>query len=191
MTKILVALLIALASGGASGCVHANATTAAPLPPLDVPPAPPRIVGTAEVEPLPPVGLVQEPARNLPPEAERTTLPPPKTESARPEVSKTEVPVEGPKPDETVKPVPAVTLQTTPAQQEGQLDARIRTQLTRATGDLSRVDYSRLNPNGRNQYDTAKGFIRQAEEALRMKNLVYANTLADKAVDLAAQLAGL
>ena len=50
MTKSLVALLIALASAGASGCAHANATTAAPLPPLDVPPAPPRVVATAATE---------------------------------------------------------------------------------------------------------------------------------------------
>jgi hypothetical protein len=62
--------------------------------------------------------------------------------------------------------------------------------LTRATGDLGRVDYSRLNANAKSQYDSAKRFISLADAALRQKNLVYAETLADKAADLAAQLAG-
>ena len=47
-----------------------------------------------------------------------------------------------------------------------------------------------LNADAQTQYDTAKRFIRQAEDALRAKNLVFAKNLADKAAALAAQLAG-
>jgi hypothetical protein len=40
------------------------------------------------------------------------------------------------------------------------------------------------------QYDTAKRFIRQADDAVKSKNLVFAKNLADKAAVIAAQLAG-
>src|SRR5262249_16660955 len=56
--------------------------------------------------------------------------------------------------------------------------------------DLSRVDYRLLNADARNQYDTAKSFIRRSDEAVRAKNLVFAKNLADKAAAPAAQLAG-
>ena len=55
---------------------------------------------------------------------------------------------------------------------------------------LNRIDYRALNADARTQYDTAKRFVTQAEEALRAKNLVFARNLADKAAALAAQLAG-
>ena len=56
--------------------------------------------------------------------------------------------------------------------------------------DLNRVDYARLNANARNQYDSAKRFVSLSEDALKTRNLVFAGTLADKAEELAAQLAG-
>jgi len=62
--------------------------------------------------------------------------------------------------------------------------------LTRATTDLNRIDYRALNADARTQYDTAKRFVTQAQEALRAKNLVFARNLADKAAALAVQLAG-
>ena len=58
----------------------------------------------------------------------------------------------------------------------------------RADGDLNRIDYRALNTDARTQYDTAKRFIEQAEEAIRMKNLLFAKNLADKAAVLATQL---
>src|SRR5207244_2458090 len=59
-----------------------------------------------------------------------------------------------------------------------------------AKTDINPVDYRTLNADAKNQYDTAKGFIRQANEAIRAKNLLYAKNLADKAAAVAAQLAG-
>jgi hypothetical protein len=60
--------------------------------------------------------------------------------------------------------------------------------LLEANFNLNRIDYGRLNADARGQYDSAKGFVRQAEEALRGKNLVFASYLADKAATLAARL---
>jgi hypothetical protein len=66
----------------------------------------------------------------------------------------------------------------------------VRILIAQAMNDLNRVDYQALNAGARNQYDTAKRFATQAEEALRARNLVFANNLADKAAALAAQLLG-
>ena len=60
--------------------------------------------------------------------------------------------------------------------------------LTRANRDLARVDYGKLSTDGRAQYEQAKRFSQQADEALKERNLVFAATLADKAATLAAEL---
>jgi hypothetical protein len=60
--------------------------------------------------------------------------------------------------------------------------------LGRATRDLSRVNAASLNADGRSQYETAKRFIQQAEEALKARNIVFASKLADKAATMAAVL---
>jgi hypothetical protein len=81
-------------------------------------------------------------------------------------------------------------LQSVPAQQEGRFEAEIRTVLGRASTDLNRIDYRTLGADARIQYDQAKAFMRQAEDSLRVKNLVFARSLADKAATLASQLSG-
>jgi hypothetical protein len=85
---------------------------------------------------------------------------------------------------------PPPILQTTPAGSEGDVDRAIRGVIARANADLNRVNYRVLNADGRTQYDTAKRFVEQALDALRQRNLVFARNLADKALALAAQLAG-
>jgi hypothetical protein len=183
MKNALAAGLVLL-SAVLSGCAHAQARTIAEMPPLDVPAPPPRSVEPVGTEPPPPVGLVAPPSRPVTPAPAQVARPPrldaPPADASKPA-------------DDTARttPVPPpATLQTVPAQQETELESRIRTTLSRATADLSRVDYGRLNPNARSQYDSAKRFVTQAEDALRARNLVYAGTLADKAGELAAQLAG-
>jgi hypothetical protein len=95
---------------------------------------------------------------------------------------------------ETAKPAEEpkqpTTLQTTPISAEAEMERAVRGLLTRATGDLNRIDRRALNADARTQYDTAKRFVAQAEEALKSRNLVFATNLADKAATLAAQLAG-
>jgi hypothetical protein len=52
------------------------------------------------------------------------------------------------------------------------------------------VNSQALNSDGKTQYDTAKRFVSQAEEAIKARNFVFAANLADKASALAATLAG-
>lgn len=184
-------LLFCLAAVFTSGCTRAKAKTV-PDAPLDVPAPPTRDIETNETEPPPPATLVQEPARNAPPRPRPATpRDQPRAEPPRPEPPKpAEVPpaVEPPKTiEEPARPAP---LQTMPPAAEVEAERSIRAALVRANSDLGRVDYRLLNKDARTQYDTAKRFVNQADEALRTKNLVFAKNLADKAATLAAQLAG-
>jgi hypothetical protein len=182
--------LCALTGIAAASCAHPQAKAIIEMPPMDMPPAPPRIVEANEPTPQPLISLPDEPPINLRPrpvpaqgqETPRRPAEPTKVE---------QVATEPPKPaEEAPKPANPTTLQTTPTQREAEVERRIRTLVARATSDLSRVDYQALNPDARNQYDTAKRFALQAEDALRSRNLVFASNLADKAAALAAQLLG-
>lgn len=179
---------LTLAALSLSGCAHAAAKTTPDMPALAMPAPPPRDAEPTELETPPPVSLATEPARNTPARPRPVPTPrpePPKAEPARPEPPV----VEPPKlPEEP--PRPPTTLQTTPATAEGEVERGIRVSLQRATSDLNRVDYRALNADARTQYDTAKRFARQADEAIRTKNLVFAKNLAEKAATIAAQLAG-
>jgi hypothetical protein len=184
---------VLLAALEAPACIRAHAKTTAELP-LDMPKPPPRVVEANDPETPPPVPLPGEPVRTNParvrPPAPRAEVPraPADQQPKPPEPAPADVvkaPEEAPKP----APPPA-TLQTTPTQREVEVERRVRTALTQATNDLNRINYQALNADGRTQYDTVKGFVRQAEEALRAKNLPFASNLADKAAALAAQLGG-
>lgn len=171
-----------------SGCFRAQARTTPDMPPLDVPLPPPRLVEAAETEPPEPVTLMPEPARTAPvrPRGTPSTQP---GEASKPELPKADAAAEA-KPGEELKIPAGTSLRTTPTAQEGEVERRIRGLLLEATGNLNRIDYGRLNADAKGQYDSAKGFVRQAEDALRSKNLVFASYLADKAATLAAQLRG-
>ena len=172
-----------------TGCTHAAAKTTPDMPGLEMPAPPPRDVEPTEVDAPPPVSLASEPARSTPPRPR--PAPPPRSEPPKSEPAKPEPPpaVEPPKAAE--EPArPPTTLQTTPATAQGEVERAIRAQLQRATADLNRVDYRALNADARTQYDTAKRFARQADDAIRTKNLVFAKNLAEKAATIAAQLAG-
>lgn len=67
---------------------------------------------------------------------------------------------------------------------------RIRDTLDSAIRILGGVNYTALGGNGRAQYDTAKRFLTQAEEALKVRNYVFATSLASKAETLARALIG-
>ena len=62
--------------------------------------------------------------------------------------------------------------------------------MTRATAELNRIDYRALNANARTQYDTAKRFIEQADDAIKSGNYVYAQSLGEKAETIAKELSG-
>ena len=169
-----------LALLAASGCARAHAA-AIPSPPLEMPPPPPRDIQPPPPDPAPPAEpapTTPEPARPVPPRPR----PPAPREQPKPE------PPADLKPDEPQK-TPS-TLQTAPTAADAELERGIRAMLARANADLRRVNPRGLSTEARDQYDTASRFSRQAEDAIRARNLVFARTLAEKAAALAAQLAG-
>ncbi len=179
----------------AGGCTRLSARSAPePPPPLDVPAPPPRVVEAAGAEPPNPGTLVDAPASGAP----SSRRPPARVEGPKPETKKPEsVPPPAPVTElPTVAPTepaaPATALQTTPPEKEPALEQEIRDILFRANRDLGRVDYGKLSPEAKEQYEQAKSAATRAEEAMRLKpaNLVFARTLADQAATMAAQLAG-
>lgn len=169
-----------------SGCVRARARTVADAPALAVPPPPPRVVAASEP---PPIETSPAPFPTSVP-----TAPAPPAVSPAPAASR---PAAKPAPQEAdVKaaevPEPSVsrTLRPVPVNIDVDQQARVREVLTQASRDLARVNYGRLSTGGQSQYDQSKRFADQAEEALKDGNLLFAQTLAEKAATLAAGLAG-
>lgn len=177
--SVAAALALLLASGA---CRRPPVRTVPPMPALEVPPAPPRNLEPTEAQAPAPVPLVDAPTRTV--ERPRVAVPSTQRERIEP---KPEPPSEPARADDG-KPA-AATLQTTTTDRESDVERRIRGLLQAASTDLNRIDYRKLNPDPQLQYDTAKSFIRQSEEALKSKNLVLAQTMAEKAATLASQLA--
>jgi len=173
-------LAIVLLTASLSACAaKAQVLTETPMPSLDPPPPPPRVVAVYAPEPEPiavtpavePTAPVRPPSR--PSRPAQTPEPAANTAEAA---------------ESAARPAPpSLTLTPTPGS-ESQSAAAIRNLLDRATRDLSRVNSASLNNDGRAQYDTARRFIQQAEEALKARNIVYAGKLADKAATMAAVL---
>ncbi len=176
--KRMRAVLILLLTASLGACAaKAQVRTEVEVPLLDPPPPPPRVVAVYEAEPEPiAITPAVEPATPVrPPRASRP--------EQRPEPSTTE-PVEA-----ATRPAPGPSLTLTPTPgSESQTVAAIRDLIGRATRDLARVNSATLNGDGRAQYDTARRFIQQAEDALRTRNIVFAGKLADKAATMAAVL---
>lgn len=179
VTMRLAAIVLLTASLGACAA-KAQVRTEPPLPVLDPPPPPPRVVAVyaPEPEPLPITSPAEVPAPVRPPA--RPTRPEQKPESAAPAT---------PEPAETApRPSPPSLTMTPSAGSESQTVAAIRDLLGRATRDLAKVNATTLNSDGKAQYETARRFIQQAEEALKARNVVFAGKLADKAATMAAVL---
>ena len=183
MRRLASAAVVALAMA-ASACVSAQAKGDAGGPALSPPAPPPHTIV--------PVEIVEEPAAPPAPPLPAPVIVRP---SSRPRAAKPDKPVDKPveKPDPTAvsiqpsAPVPAPPLQTTANVTE--VEKTVRDRMVKASGDLDRTDSTALTPERRAQYDTARRFLRQAEDALKVKNVVFAEQLADKAATLAAALA--
>lgn len=176
----------AVAASLSAGCTRAQAKATLEPPPLNVPMPPPRVVEPAVVEAAAPPPPEQEPVADVTPPRPAT---PPPTRVARPPETKPTEPVEtAVKPEDAPRPA-TPPLQTLPSKQESQEEEKIRTALRAANDNLGKVEPRSLGTNARNQYEIAKGLIKQAEDALKAKNLVFARSLADRAATLAAQLA--
>jgi hypothetical protein len=180
MSRIVCAAFVALALA-ATGCASLHARSDPAGPPLATPLPPPHSIPAVESEtepPAPPAGndgptpVVVLPApRVAAPKHDKTAdKASDKTEAAPP----------------AVVPAPLPPLQTMANVTE--VERNIRMRIAQATRDLDRTDYRALSTARRTEYDTAKRFIQQTEEALKVKNLVFAGQLADKAATLAAAL---
>jgi hypothetical protein len=182
----LVTCVLALAIGiaSAAGCAKARAETVPAGPPLAVPPPPDRVIVPPE-EPVlaaaPPAEAPSNVIPSVPSRPQPTTKPGP-APSAPPATAVAPPPIVPPV-VEPPKPAP-------PTAADVAAERRIREILRRATRDTGRVTYSRLSVAGRSQYDQSKSLAEQAEQAIKDRNWVFAETLADKAATLAAELVG-
>jgi outer membrane biosynthesis protein TonB len=174
---LLAPLLLTAALTGCAAKAQVRNEVEVPL--LDPPPPPPRVVVTYP-EPEPPPEPVPIEA-SLP--AKPAPRPPRPEQKAEPVEAPPEPPVVAPRP---VSPA-ALTLTPIPGS-EAQTVTAIRALMDRASRDLQRVNASALNHDGRAQLDQARRFLQQADEALKVRNIVFAGRLADKAATMAAIL---
>jgi hypothetical protein len=186
MKRLVCAALVALAAA-ASGCATAQAKAdPAGGPALTPPPPPAHSISPVEIPPEPP-----------PPPADTAPTPivvktPPRPASPRSDRladkagEKPEAATPGGAASSAVPGAATPALQTTANVSE--LERRVRARMSQASRDLDRTDYRVLSSERRVQYDTAKRFIQQADDALKVMNLVFAEQLADKAATLAAAL---
>jgi len=164
-------LVLALVSGACAA--KAEVATPTGMPALAPPTPPARVIVPAPEVPTLPV----EPAMTAPPAV-------PATQSGT-TARATPPPARSTPPPASTETSPPVVLSTVVS---ADFEKRIRTQLGRAEADLARVNRQALSTEARAQYDAARGFIRQCEEALKVRNLVFAGQLADKAATMAGLL---
>ncbi len=174
-----VVLLGATGAMGSACAAKVQAVTPTGTPALKAPEPPARVVVPAADrptvpdppdEPVPAATGSANPGRGRETPPVRTTPPPPNT----------------PVVDTPPVVAPPPVLLTTSNSPE--FEKRVRAQIQKAQSDLSQVNARTLGADARAQYDSALGFIRQADEALKVKNLIYAGQLADKAATMAALL---
>lgn len=170
-----------------AGCSKPQAKPQLEPEPLRVPPVPERVVSpvvlqTADAEPAP------EPPPETTPETRRTTpRPRARTETAKPEPPAADAAADTPP---AVAATPAPLIRKPQAADANESARKIRDLIDRAGRDLTRINYAVLKGETRQQYDQAKRFMEQAEEALRSKNFDIALYLADKAQTMARVLVG-
>lgn len=179
LPRVVTLVCVLAVAGSVAGCAKARASEPPAMPTLAPPEAPPRVV--AEYEPDPPLPAAPVPPDTVspPPRAAR----PPRREAPRAEPVEETVPAA---PAAPTPATPALTLQTPAA--SAQAEQSVRGLLAKAARDLGRVDYQMLDNDGKAQYDTARRFMQQADEALKARNVRFAGTLADKAATMAAVL---
>jgi len=171
-------------------CRHSHPETEPAMPPLAVPLPPDRVLPPLEggpIEAAVPTTAEQPPA-NPRPAPRRREAPRPTEGAPRTDAAPAQAVPEAP-PAEAAPPAPAPVLQLTPPGEEARVQQAVRQQLAQADHDLGRVDYRALGVDARAQYETAKRFALLADQALKDRNLVFAQTLADKAAAIAAVLA--
>jgi hypothetical protein len=173
-----------------AGCARTKAVAAPAVVALDVPPPPARVISTPP-EPVAPVEstTVERPApATRPSRAARST-------AARPEAPKPAEPGHAESGSDApasatpeAAPAPAPLLRTPQTADESNAERRTNDVLGRAKQLLDRVNPATLGQQPRQQHETARRFVEQAQQALVERNYVLASYLADKAETLARGL---
>jgi hypothetical protein len=172
---------IALLGLLSAGCVTTQARSEVGHVPLDVPPVPPRVIVPEIEEVAPPAAAVTDPASAARPSAQRAD-PPARAADKPPDPPRTGTP----DPPRNTEEAPRV--RTPQTANDEQAEREVRSVMARAQGTLNNVHYQSLSGAARQQYDTARRFLAQADSALKIRNYVFARNLADKAETLARQL---
>jgi hypothetical protein len=178
MRALLLGGTVGLTTVLGACATRAQARTEGVMPALDPPPTPPRVVAA----------YIDETPGPPPPPVAEEVAPPASRPPARPAPPRTESRPEPARSDLVVRPAPPSLTLTPAAGTEGQTENAIRNLVGQAARDLARVNVAALSSDGRAQFETARRFLQQADEALKAKNIVFAGKLADKAATLAAAL---
>jgi hypothetical protein len=176
--QLLVGLLCAI-SAGMAGCANKHIVRAAP-PSVSTPP-PDETAPMPVPAPPPPVSTTEEPAPEVPSPA------PPPAPGKRPPAPRR------PAPTETADPTPA---KPAPPQISPQLSAKdlaaakktTTTNITTAEQNLQVANGKQLSAAQKDLTEKIKGFLSQSHEAIRADDWVRAQSLAEKAQVLSAEL---
>ena len=181
-------LLFVLATAAGSACITGRAQTPTDRPALDVPDPPARVVAQVPApEPTPaPIDPVDDlGAANKPASPTRTNKPPVRPDPPKAD-PKPETPPATTDPPQTAPPTPQLKLPG--AADQDVVSRQLRDQVERTRRTLGAINRARLPARLQRTYDDAQGFVKQAEDALNARNLVFAKELADKAERLAKEL---
>ena len=190
-TAFLASCVLIAALLGAAGCAKAKASTVPDGPPLATPAPPPREFAPIEELAAAPI---ESPTSNAPaavtakpnPEAPRTATPRRDPDPKADPVAAQPAPAPPPAAAEPPRELRSATSTNAAAE-----DKKVRDVLRAAQTALRGVESGRLSPERRLQLEQSRRFAEQAEEALKDRNFPYAMTLADKAKQLADELAAL
>lgn len=176
--------VIVAAAALVSACTAASAARSSAKVPLEVPEPPPR----AEIQPVPAADITA-PQQPLPvPSAPsvQTTAPPvaaPTTAAAASPPPATPSPVVAS--PEPARPAPPPELRPSGAAGLTRTAAQVREAIGRTKQKLDLIDRRRLNAGKQADYDSARRFLSQAENAVTANNLLLAQSSAEKAETLA------
>ena len=185
-TTCRAVVLTVLATAGGAACATSRAAEPLERPALDMPAPPPRVIVPLPrpETPLPdPVG--QLPGTDTPPPA-KPRPPRPEKETQKPEAKPTEETKPPETPPSTVTPVPQLRI----PEKDPAIEPQIRSMIDRTLATLGGIDYGKLQQPRQKAYDDAKMFATQADEQLKLNNLVLAKEYAEKAERLVKELTG-
>lgn len=176
MTWLPRAALAALLLPGFAACTKVQARTPTPIPPLDAPEPPSRVIVPVSTDPIP------EPVVEAPPVTATPATPRPR--DPQPPVKPPDKPAATPPAPATDPSLPV--LQTTSDTEE--LEKRAQKRIQAAEDDLGKLKLRDLGANARSQFAAVQQLIKLATDALRAKNYVFAEQVASKAALMASLL---